>query len=403
MNLLRHDKDILIINNLSEMKETLAWYSKPEFWKKVYADEIRSFGVSNMPILAESIIEDKGMKDTCSTSQFNECVADIGIFTALPNSEGTAYETFAGRFTSYLSMYDRSGTSCRMIKTIHSHGEITALSAEERGEEINRGWQTSKELLSVYIPDGKIGYFGSKKYVILSMEEGLDSVVHELSASYPDAKYIAGNVSYEYILAEWKLNACEDEESYALRLEELGVIDKDQKTPFYLRYSTSNVGNAKMSVRLFVEIAGVKIPLGKPQSIWHHSDKFIGDKERLDHDNGCSMDDFRTKLTWIGRLLKENEDIIEVLGNTDIKHPAGCLQHLLAECNSIPAKDKKSAIEDMDTLYPDTCSAIDVYIMASSLAMQDASPRQIVNITEEIAQLQFKNFALYDKPLKIEE
>ena len=67
---------------------------------------------------------------------------------------------------------------------------------------------------------------------------------------------------------------------------------------------------------------------------------------------------------------------------------------------TISAKDKKKALEDMQMLYPKSCTAIDVYLMASSIAnSSNLSPRQVVNITEEIAELQFKNFKLYDKPL----
>jgi len=159
-----------------------------------------------------------------------------------------------------------------------------------------------------------------------------------------------------------------------------------------------------MSVRLMVEIGGTLIPLGKPQSIWHHTKKAVTDKEKLTSDNGCSIDDFKKKLKWIGNILKENEDVIENLGNTEILHPAGCLQHILEEMNMISSKDKKKALEDMQTLYPDTCTAIDVYLMLSSIvSFEERSPRTVVNMTEEIAEMQFRNFKLYDKKFEKED
>lgn len=395
------DEAVMALTTEAEFKAAAEHYSNPSFWRFVYANELRCFGVSNMPILAQTIVQEKNMADTVSVEQFNECVAENGLFTAIPNEEGTAYETYAGRYTCHTSMYDRSGTACRMVKTITSHGKITALSAEMRGEEVNRGWNTSAEKLSVYIPDGKISFFGSEKYVILPFIDGYNAIREELDLSYPDAEYANGKIDHEYIVGEWKLNA-EEEESYALMLEGLGAIEPDEETPFYLRYSTSNVGNAKMSVRLLVKVNGVLIPLGKPYSIWHHSDKSVPNDSHLNNDNGCTIENLKTKLTWLGKMMKENEDIIEALGNTDIEHPAGCLQHLLNETNTPSAKDKKKAIEDMQMLYPNTCTAVDVYLMASSLAAnQNLSPRQVVNITEEIAELQFKNFKLFDKPLTV--
>lgn len=385
--------------------EACEHYSNPDFWKPVFANEMRCFGVSNMPILAKSIIEDKGMEETVSEEIFNEnCGGERanGLFTAVPTENGK-YENYANRVISYPSLHERSGTACRMITTIKSSNYITALSAEERGEEVNRGWQTSSEPLKVYIPDGKISFYGSSVYVILPFIEGYDAVKEELTVSYPNHKYRGGQIDHSYIYGEWTLNS-DEEESYALMLEELGAIKKGEKTPFTLRYSTSNVGNAKMSVRLLVEIGGTAIPLGKPQSIWHHNKKAVVEKEKLTADNGCSIEDFKTKLTWLGNILKENEDIIENLGNTEIEHPTGCLQHILADMHTISAKDKKKALDDMQTLYPDKCTAIDVYLMLSSIVgFESRSPRTVVNMTEEIAEMQFRNFKLYDKKFVAED
>lgn len=398
--ILASDDSVSALLSEESFKKACEHYSNPEFWHEVYADELRCFGVSNLPILSQQIREEKEMEKTVSDTQFKEAVAGTGLFTALPSTDGK-YDVYAGRYTCYTSMYDRSGTNCRMVTKLLSSNKITALSAEARGEEVNRGWNTSRELLSVYIPDGKISFFGSEKYKILPFIDGYNAVKHELQKSYPEHKYMEGQIDHEYIYGEWKLNA-EEEEEYALRLEELKVIEEGEKTPFFLRYSTSNVGNAKMSARLMVSINDIQIPLGKPYSIWHHCDKAVEKKERLNHDNGCTIEDLQIKLTWLGNLMKENEDLIESLGNTDIKHPAGCLQHLLEECNTISQKEKKQAIEDMQSLYPKECTAIDVYIMASSLAKTGKNPKAVVHITEEVAEMQFKNFKLYDKALKID-
>lgn len=399
------DDSVVALTTEKAFKEACEHYSNPEFWHSVYANELRCFGVSNLPILAKTIIEDKEMGDTVSEEIFNENVGGEranGLFTALPTKDGK-YENYANRVISYTSLHERSGTACRMITKVKSSGYITALSAEERGEEVNRGWQTSGEELKVYIPDGKISFYGSEVYVILPFIDGYNAIKEELKNSYPDAEYVSGQLDHEYIYGEWNLEATEAE-SYALMLEDLGVIQKGEETPFKLRYSTSNVGNAKMSARLMVEIGGISLPLGKPQNVWHHKKKAVTDVSKLTDDNGCSIDNFKVKLSWLGNIMKENEDVIEQLGNTEIEHPAGCLQHLIADIKSISAKDRKKAIEDMDTLYPDKCTAIDVYLMVSSIVgYEKRSPRTVVQMTEEIAELQFKNFKLFDKKLVISD
>ena len=357
--ILKKDLEVKVLSTEEDFKATCEYFSRDELWRKVKGNELHSIGYSDVPILAEQLIEESGVE---SMDAFLEGMSETGIFTQIPSLDGSHMETYAGRYTSYVSMYNRSGTNCRMITTVMPKSKIAALSAEERGKEIDRGWSTTKENLSIYIVDSKISYFGSDKYVILSYLDGFNAVKDMLKEAYPKAEYITGQVSYEYIFGEWRLHA-DEEEIYKLLFKEAG---KDlENISFLLRYSSSNVGNAKMAARLFLEI-----------------------------------DDFKTKLGWVGKIFKENEDLLKILAHTPILHPAGCLKQLLMECRLIPSIYRKTVIEEMDVEWGNNpCTALDVYSKASSVINFADTPTKIVLITEEIAELQFKNFLLYDKDL----
>lgn len=392
--ILKKDLEVKVLSTEEDFKATCEYFSRDELWRKVKGNELHAIGYSDVPILAEQLIEESGVE---SMDAFLEGMSETGIFTQIPSLDGLHMETYAGRYTSYVSMYNRSGTNCRMITTVMPKSKIAALSAEERGKEIDRGWSTTKENLSIYIVDSKISYFGSDKYVILSYLDGFNAVKDMLKEAYPKAEYIIGQVSYEYIFGEWRLHA-DEEEIYKLLFKEAG---KDlENISFLLRYSSSNVGNAKMAARLFLEIDDIRIPIGHSQNIWHRIDKRVEDKGDLDSDNGCEMDDFKTKLGWVGKIFKENEDLLKILAHTPILHPAGCLKQLLMECRLIPSIYRKTVIEEMDVEWGNNpCTALDVYSKASSVINFADTPTKIVLITEEIAELQFKNFLLYDKDL----
>lgn len=59
----------------------------------------------------------------------------------------------------------------------------------------------------------------------------------------------------------------------------------------------------------FYDLDGARIRLGKPIC--------------LSHDKGHSIEQFIKMLDGLAMVFKENEDLVEKLGNTQIKHPGG--------------------------------------------------------------------------------
>lgn len=377
-----------------ELEEALEYYRTHDEWKILTAQEIKAFGISDYPLLNAGTKEEFGNDEV-----FDDCVKNAGIFLSFPSYERgeMKYYTYAARDIAMNSVYNRSGTNCRIVRNVTDRKNTKALSAEERGEIINKGFTTSKEEVKMLISDERISFIGSEKYVILPYEKGIEAVESVLPLKFEEVEYRNGYISHEYLVAEYEIKDPEIE-SYKLMLKNLDLNIDDISIIF--RFSSSNVGDSKMSGRLLMRIHTNYIPIGTPQSVWHLSTKAVETSEKLNDRNGASIDNFRTKLQKVGTVLQENEDLIEILGNTTISHPAGCLQRLLELCPSIPEKRREEAVEDMESNYPVTCMAIDVYLAAAGLLTDIKNLKTIIQATEEIAELQYKNFVLYDKERK---
>lgn len=384
------DDEVKKLRTEEELKKAVMFYDKNDRWETVTASSIRAFGVTDYPLFNNEIRE--RYKETVPARAFDECVQDAGIFLTIPY-EKRCYRTYATRYTAMESIYERSGSSCRMVRTLSSHGMVKALPAEERGSLIDRGWRTSSEEVKVLISDEKVSFVGSQKYIILPYKDGLRAM-KDMLREYEAVTYRSGYISHEYIMAEWYLESA-DTESHRLMLQELGLITEKTAVRYVVRFSSSNIGNSKMSARLSVSLEGEMIPVGKPKSVWHLSSKGVNCTDQLNDGNGCSISDFRYKLKSLGASLKENEEIFEEMGNTWITYPETVLKKLFKLCPGIPKKIRDDILEHYRFRHP--CTAVDLYFAVAKAQKKMDNRQMIIQVTEEIAQLQYVNYVRLDK------
>lgn len=391
-------EEVRELKTREELQEALQFFKCNDCWLYPYANEIKAFGVSNHPLFNSEKREE--IREECPSDDFDdsfeECVREAGLFLTVP--DGSRFLTFPARYTALESIYDRSGTNCRIIRNVTDRKYTKALSAEERAEIIARGFRTSKEPVKLLISDGMVSFIGSEKYMILPYEDGVEMAERTLADIFETVEYKTGYVSHEFLSAEWVVESDETLSHQAL-MKQYGVLGRDDSVKYIFRFSSSNIGNAKMSGRMLVNAGGCLVPLGFPQSVWHLSTKAAKNEKLLDKDNGCSIKDLEYKFNhFLAASLKENEEVIEILGNTPVYHPDGCMQRLLAFCPSIPANLKAEAIDQ--AVFLGHCTAMDVYLGIAQIQGKMKNLRNLVQVTEEIAQLQAKDFALFDKPKK---
>ena len=193
------EEEIRILATRTELQEALDFYECHDKWIRVKANEVKAFGATNFPLFLSEL---KEKVTTCSEECFDACIEDAGIFLTIPIADEQTYRTYATRYTSLQSVYERSGTNCRMVRTIHSTKTQKALSAEQRGELIQLGYSTSSEEVLFYISDEMISYNGSKLYVVLPYKKGI-AAVEEMATELGDLIYKTGCISHEALFVQW--------------------------------------------------------------------------------------------------------------------------------------------------------------------------------------------------------
>ena len=96
----------------------------------------------------------------------------------------------------------------------------------------------------------------------------------------------------------------------------------------------------------------------------------------------------------------EMEDKIEELGNTQVKHVAGCFKRMAKKLNVFST----DAIKAKVALLKDTSgTAADVYValneVATNVMLNKSNVAEYIKISESVAKMLFADYSRYDKPL----
>lgn len=351
-----------------------------------YINECAAIGMQNMPLFFESFKEENGVD--ADTKDIEECCESNGIFLVFPGKG--KMECFPTRYTAYNSICQRAGLTGSSMTTTVSSSRQKALAPERKAAFISECMKLYSDNAKVLIRDGKVSAMHSKQYAWFLPYDIFPIIEENFKKTWPDYKYAGGEVSHEYLYANYMLNDPAAEASMKLTLESLGAkIDGAIKAG--IRVSTSDVGLSAVRFSPFYIINGTSTRLGKPVE--------------MIHDTKRDMKYFEKELLpSVGLLMKEAEDDIEKLGNVDIKYPAGCLQHICLDKKQIPFMVAKEAIEAMQIEYPNGCQAIDIYLKLNEIVemcnvKKPMSPSRYMEMTEYVARMMFISFDKYDLPL----
>ena len=158
-----------------------------------------------------------------------------------------------------------------------------------------------------------------------------------------------------------------------------------------MRYSTSDTTSAQMGATMYYMLNGNRIRLAKTIGVDHRGDASIGKYAEV--------------ISDIGMLLKESEDAVERLGNTEIQHPAGCLSNVLERCHLLNKYGTKY-VDEWVVKAPTEVTALDIIIKVNEVLQEQAkyedwSAERIVDASEVVSRMLNRKFSDYDKPLKL--
>lgn len=387
------------ISSRKELEEIME-YLKKDKWIEPYINEcaivcLPENSLSNME-LSEEYLDSIG--ESCSEVILgdntipvsNECDTKAcrnNLLLVLPNETLMAYPT---RYTAFRSICDRAGIKGSTIVNDEQKPLLDVLPMIEKASWLTRGFSLHKQGCKVLLREGKISAMLSSEYEVLPAWDILPDFEEELKKDHPEFDFSNGMLSHEYLLLDFMLNDPVMESGFMFTLLNAGMKDvKSVKAG--VRFTTSDVGFSKVSAAPFYDVNGVRIRLGKPVEIRH--------------DKGNTKEEFLKKLQSIGMLFKESEEQVELLGNTDIHYPAGCLQHILMDrkLNSLPKGLVDEMIESLTVNPSQGDTAIGIFLLINDIfekavATKQPNPTTYINMSEDIAKLLFLDYSAYDKP-----
>ena len=394
---LANDEAVVELKSEKDLKEYLAFRKEHDVWYTPYVNECKIVGVSNTLLFFEQEANDiKGsekfgvsLKCDCIRETVEEAAADNGILIVFPSNDH--YEVYPLRYTGFIDLCKRSGLEGRTMTLMQKKGQIEALDTHTKGQWFSTGCKLNGESCKILIRDGKASNMKSKEYSIIPADEAVSALEMELSGSWPEYTYSTGMVSHEYLIVDYLLNDTAMEESLRLRLESLGLKCQGS-VQSGVRFSTSDVGNSCVTAAPYFTINGTKVRIGNPIAVRHNSE------------NNATK--FSEQLIKMATLLREAEDKIEELGNTNINCIVGCVQNVCEKySNLIPTKAAEKVIDDLLVQYGTTGSgtAVDVFIALNEIVnvqnvLKPMNPTQLIKLSEGISQLMFVDYEEYDLP-----
>lgn len=381
------DTAIVKMESREDLEKYLSHIKEDDKIQPVYINECATLGMNDAPLFLPSFMEEN--KIECEEQDAIECCNDYGIFLVFPTD--TKMETLPTRYTAFKSICARAGLSCLSMSNTEIKPNVKPLAPDRKAAMITECMKLYSDRAQILIRDGKVSAMHSCKYGWLMPYDIIPEFEKVCKESWPDMEFCYGEVSHEYLFAEYYLNDSLAEDSMKLLLESYGA--DVGKIRAGVRVSTSDVAEAAFRFSPFFEINGARVRLGKPLEVIHFVKNTVESvKEKT--------------LPQIGMLLKESEDEVEKLGNIDIHFPAGCLQHVVLEKHPLSYEDIKDALDDMSIEYPNGCKAIDVYLKITEIAEYKVSknantfgPAKTVKLFEDIAKLIFCDYKAFDKPL----
>lgn len=293
--------------------------------------------------------------------------------------------------TANIGLCDACGGYGKTLFLRESNCYRDPLLPEDRGFIFTRLLHTNKKPIHILIRDEEAACIASCRYQVLDAEEGYQTVKNYLARHYQNVEFDSAQVSQEYLAVTFH---CEEDTSQIEYLLSQHGFEDPVKLEF--RFTTSDTKDSKMKVTpIFVVGDSLRIPMGS---------KAISEETAIDHKKPNLIADLGNRLdNHLAIILRENEDAIENLGNTPIKHVAGCLQAITRRFAGLSSKTVNDIAADlMKTGNGTDGYAIDVYFAILKAVEQQCSNEfslsEYLTLSERAAEYVFRSYPSYDRP-----
>ncbi len=256
--------------------------------------------------------------------------------------------------------------------------QAAALDEEARCSILNSGlacYACYPKEIRMLMRDGKIKYFYSSLYGVISPLLAYSVFKEEVLTSHPDATFNEGRVGEMFEMARFSLNdkcAESDLSSRLGREVKLGGI-----------FVTSELGASSCFAGYTARIAGTELRLGKPAKIKH-----VGSEVEKN---------FKDEVARLGMSLKEEEDRIEELCNIDIDDCVAVFEAVTAK-NEPAAFLSAEAVKAVLPSLDGEGTALDVFLAINEAVefMKSATTTErYLELLESASRLMWLDFTKY--------
>ena len=392
---LQRDDEIRILNNHNELDEYLAFRKAHDEWITPFINEMAAVGIPNEPLFIPSYctgikVAKNGykldVKDIdLSEPEAYECIEDTGLFLVFPyKNQIIAYPT---RRTAYASICKRADDDGSIMYRFDAKPNKGVLPINEKAERLCRDYQLFSDKCKILLRDGKVAAVLSKGYTVLPCDELINALETQLKEDHPEFSFHTGQVSHEFLIAEYLLNDIEMEESLRLKLNDAGADFTELKAG--IRFASSDIGMSKVYASVFFDANGIRTTLGKAVA--------------MEHKGEASVEMFQDMLKDLGTCLKECEEEIERLGNMGIQDISGCVEAICEAYPGIfPKAVSETVIDELKISYTVPGTAVDVYLALNDIIQRhcqinEVTPTRYLGLCEQVSHLMKLPFDKIDR------
>ncbi len=358
------DLEEKVLHTRKEVGEYADFHAEHDVWLTPEIRECQLLGFTSLDAEAEKKRHKLSDEDT-------DAVLSSPTHFALWVNSLFASHVLPIREIAMEDVWRRAEMLCPSMTRDDDRKEITAIPPQRRAAIASETMTYHANKMQVLFRDGAISGAKSDQYQIFREKDIIASLEKELKDLYPDAEFVEGTVSHTRMALQYKLNADAEEFAFADKLMQLMPSLGNIKAEAYVWLISSDVGDNAVTAVSEININGQAMRLGK--------------RIALRHDKGNTLGMFEKMLAEdLGKVLREAEDQVEMLGNLTLKNPNEVL-YALCDKNGIAKSKYSGAMVSGDT-------AMDVYFSAAEISSSTAtdSLQKQVEIQDKLASILFR-------------
>lgn len=381
---LMSDNSVVHLSNADELQEYLKFRKEHDVWFQPFINEMAAVGIPNEPLFIPGYCKNPEVKKNGyiykvesldhESQEVLECINTTGIFLTLP--ENGRFRAYPIREFAYDSICKRAGDDCATMSRFDTKPNKKVLPVTEKAERLSRDFGLYSDICKVLYRDKKVSVALSKEYCILDNMDLIEVLEEQMKIDHPEYTFVSAEISHAYLRVVYAFNDRENEETFRLKLNDLG--SHVQKLESGVEFCTSDIGLSRVRASIWFDIDDVRI--------------YSGIGVGIRHDSGATIDDFRNACYSLGDALKESEEQIESLGNTDIRNVAMVVEKICRKYGYFPKETVAKAVEDCKVSYPNGGTGIDIFLTLYRIFQEycnasEVSLNKMITLSESMAKI----------------